>query len=63
MSDRTPKPEAGQVWEDIVTKYKLQPNPVETLASWWHSDADLGRQIETFTDVSKSRRLGFLDTR
>jgi hypothetical protein len=24
---------------------------VETLASWWHTDADLGRTIETFTDL------------
>lgn len=53
--------DAGPVWDGIVTKYGLQRLPVETLASWWHSDADLGRQIEAFTDVSKSRRLGFLD--
>ena len=31
------------------------------LPSWWHSDADLGRTIETFTDMSKSRRVGFLE--
>lgn len=53
--------DAGPVWDRIVAKHGLQPYPVEKLASWWHSDADLGRQIEAFTDVSKSRRLGFLD--
>lgn len=53
--------DAASVWEAIVAKYGLKPYPVETLASWWHSDADLGRTIETFTDMSKSRRLGFLD--
>ena len=31
------------------------------LASAWHTDADLGRPIEVVTDMSKSRRLGFLD--
>jgi hypothetical protein len=31
------------------------------LASAWHTDADLGRPIEVLTDMSKSRRLGFLD--
>ncbi len=53
--------DAGPIWDRIVAKYDLQPYPVETLASWWHSDADLGRTIETFTDMSKSRRVGFLD--
>ena len=33
------------------------------LASWWHTDADLGRTIETFTDMGHSRRLGFLGVR
>jgi nucleoside-diphosphate-sugar epimerase len=49
------------VWDAIVERRGLRPIPVATLASWWHSDADLGRTIETFTDMSKSRRLGFLD--
>jgi hypothetical protein len=31
------------------------------LASAWHTDADLGRPIEVVTDMSKSRKLGFLD--
>jgi nucleoside-diphosphate-sugar epimerase len=52
--------DAGPIWEKIVAKYNLRPYAVETLASWWHTDADLGRTMETFTDMSKSRRLGFL---
>ena len=48
-------------WDEIVARHGLRPHPVEVLASWWHSDADLGRTIETFTDMSKSRRLGFLE--
>jgi nucleoside-diphosphate-sugar epimerase len=53
--------DAGPVWQEIVARHGLRPLPIETLASWWHSDADLGRTIETFTDMSKSRRLGFLE--
>jgi nucleoside-diphosphate-sugar epimerase len=53
--------EARPVWDRIVERYGLRPYPLETLASWWHSDADLGRTIETFTDMTKSRRLGFLE--
>ena len=52
--------DAGSVWEDIVRRFDLRPVPLETLASWWHTDADLGRTIETFTDMTRSRRLGFV---
>jgi hypothetical protein len=31
------------------------------ITSAWHTDADLGRPIEVVTDMSKSRKLGFLD--
>ena len=37
---------------------RVVPN-LDQLASWWHSDTDLGRPVECFTDMSKSRRLGF----
>ena len=53
--------DAAPIWERIVARHGLAPNPLDRLASWWHSDADLGRPIECFTDMSKSRRLGFLD--
>jgi nucleoside-diphosphate-sugar epimerase len=49
------------VWKEIVRRHGLVPHDLETLASWWHTDADLGRQIETLTDMSKSRRLGFTE--
>ena len=49
------------VWDDMTRRYGLRSIPLTTLASWWHSDADLGRTIETFTDMSKSRRLGFVE--
>jgi hypothetical protein len=32
---------------------------VGKLASAWHTDADLGREIEVVTDMTKSRLAGF----
>lgn len=52
---------ADDVWESLVAKYDLAPHRASELASWWHTDADLGREMETFADMSKSRALGFLD--
>jgi nucleoside-diphosphate-sugar epimerase len=51
--------EAADVWPRIVAKHGLRDLDVGRLASWWHSDADLGRTVETFTHMGKSRRLGF----
>ena len=51
--------DAQTVWSDIVAMHGLQDIPVNTLASWWHSDADLGRTLECFTDMTNSRTLGF----
>jgi nucleoside-diphosphate-sugar epimerase len=55
--------EAADVWPRIVEKHGLRDLDVGKLASWWHSDADLGRTVETFTDMGKSRRLGFTGVR
>ncbi len=51
----------GPTWEKIVEKYKLVPTSLDQIASWWHTDSDLSRPFETFADMSKSRKLGFLD--
>ena len=48
------------VWDAIVAKHDLQKNPLGRIASWWHFDLDLGRMIENFADMSKSRDLSFL---
>jgi nucleoside-diphosphate-sugar epimerase len=53
--------DAEPVWDRIVEKHALAPYQLATLAPWWHTDADLARTIETFTDMSKSRRRGFLE--
>jgi nucleoside-diphosphate-sugar epimerase len=52
--------DAADVWPEIVKRHGLRADiNVDRLASWWHTDADLGRTIETFTDMGRSRRLGF----
>jgi nucleoside-diphosphate-sugar epimerase len=55
--------DAAEIWPDIVRRHGLRELDVERLASWWHTDADLGRTIETFTDMGRSRRFGFLGVR
>lgn len=50
---------AGPVWDRIVARHDLAPNPLDRIASWWHTDGDLGRERECFADMTKSRTLGF----
>ncbi|MDE1179868.1 SDR family oxidoreductase [Paraburkholderia sp.] len=52
---------APQHWAAIAAKFGLQESDVNRLASWWHTDADLGRPMEVLTDMTKSRQAGFLD--
>lgn len=53
--------DADSDWKAIVADYGLVDLAASKLASWWHTDADLGRQLETFADMSKSRECGFLE--
>ncbi len=53
--------DAAEIWPRIVARHGLADYKIDYLASWWHSDADLGRTLETFTSMTKSRKLGFLD--
>lgn len=52
---------ADEIWDRMRSKFGLADFRASELASWWHTDADLGRQVETFADMSKSRELGFLE--
>jgi nucleoside-diphosphate-sugar epimerase len=51
---------AASAWKAIAAKYSLRESDVTRLASWWHTDGDLGRKIECVNDMSKSRGLGFV---
>lgn len=59
VSLETQMADAPALWAEITAKHGLQEIPVGKLASWWHSDADLGRTLECFTDMTNSRALGF----
>ncbi|PWS33070.1 SDR family oxidoreductase [Pedobacter paludis] len=47
-------------WRKIAEKYKLKETDLSRVATAWHTDLDLGRPIEVMTDMTKSRKLGFL---
>lgn len=53
--------DAGPVWARIVAKHGLAEADLSKLASAWHTDLDLGREIEVVTDMTKSRLAGFHD--
>lgn len=58
--------DAAPVWDKIVGRHGLVGGELARLASWWHTDGDLGRETETFADMTKNRAhgfLGFRDTR
>jgi nucleoside-diphosphate-sugar epimerase len=55
--------DAEHDWQQVVARHDLQPTELRGLVSWWHTDSDLGREVETFADMTKSRRLGFLGFR
>jgi nucleoside-diphosphate-sugar epimerase len=52
---------AAPLWKEIAARHQLVESNLDVLVSPWHTDADLGRPIEVVTDMSKSRKLGFLD--
>jgi nucleoside-diphosphate-sugar epimerase len=53
--------DAGPIWAEIARKHRLAETDLSVVTSARHTDADLGRPIEVVTDMSKSRKLGFLD--
>jgi nucleoside-diphosphate-sugar epimerase len=66
---KTPQPleqrmaDAEAVWREIAKKHDLAEPDIEKLASWWHTDADLGREQECVNDTTKSRDFGFVHFR
>lgn len=46
-------------WARIAEEHGLSEPDLDRVASWWHTDADLGRPLEVVTDISKSRLAGF----
>ncbi len=67
--DSEPRPleprmaDSAGAWAAIAEKYHLVERDIGKLASWWHTDGDLGRTIECLTDMNKSKMAGFLNFR
>ena len=56
MADKKP------VWEAIVRKHGLQPQPSEQVSSWLFADAILRlMEYDNITSTIKARRAGFHD--
>ncbi len=53
--------DAAPIWNEIAAKHGLAENQVDKLASWWHTDADLGREVECVNDMARSRKAGFTE--
>lgn len=52
-----------EAWRALAARHDLVEPELARVASWWHSDADLGREMEVVTDMNKSRAAGFSATR
>jgi nucleoside-diphosphate-sugar epimerase len=50
---------AGERWTALAAKYRLAEPDLTRLASAWHTDGDLGREVECLNDMTRSRLLGF----
>jgi nucleoside-diphosphate-sugar epimerase len=50
-----------EIWSKIVQKYDLKEENIERLSSAWHTDLDLGRPLEVMTDMTNSRKAGFVE--
>jgi hypothetical protein len=51
--------DAAPVWAQVVAEHDPAEPDLARVASWWHTDSNLGRDIEVLADMSKSRLAGF----
>jgi nucleoside-diphosphate-sugar epimerase len=50
-----------EAWAALAEREGLAETELSRVASWWHTDADMNRPLECFTDMANSRRHGFMD--
>lgn len=50
---------AEDTWRRLAEEHGLREPDLHRVASWWHTDGDLGREIECLTDLRRSREAGF----
>ncbi|CAM5259499.1 hypothetical protein SALBM135S_02537 [Streptomyces alboniger] len=48
-------------WRRLAEREGLAETDLARVASWWHTDSDLNRPVECFTDMKRSRSAGFTD--
>jgi nucleoside-diphosphate-sugar epimerase len=48
-------------WRQLAEREGLVEADLSRVASWWHTDSDLNRPLECFTDMTRSRSAGFTD--
>ena len=51
--------DAAPVWAELVAENGLVEPDLSRVASWWHTDGDLGRDVEVLADMTRSRLAGF----
>ncbi|WP_432936501.1 SDR family oxidoreductase [Kribbella sp. CA-253562] len=51
--------DAAAIWRRIAAREGLVEPDIDRLVSWWHTDSDLGRTVETHAAMAKSRAAGF----
>jgi nucleoside-diphosphate-sugar epimerase len=62
---RQPRPLEEQMagkagmWRELAEREGLVEPDLARVASWWHTDSDLNRPVECFTDMTRSRNAGF----
>jgi nucleoside-diphosphate-sugar epimerase len=49
------------IWADMARRHNLVEPDSRRLVSEWHTDADVGRPMETMADMAKSRKMGFTE--
>lgn len=54
--------DAAALWRQVAERHELREPDVDRLAPWWHTDSDLGRTVETYAEMTKSREAGFTET-
>ena len=51
--------DAAPVWAQLVAEHGLVEPDLARVASWWHTDSDLGRDGDVLADMTRSRLAGY----
>ncbi|MCH1865622.1 SDR family oxidoreductase [Nocardioides sp. CFH 31398] len=53
----------GDTWRALAEREGLAEPDLDRVASWWHTDGDLGRDMECLTDQTRGRSAGWVGYR